>query len=77
MTDAEREYLIIYLIGYLLGRRPEARISPKNAVIRSPSCGHHAVLPGCQKKSWLRRVIKFCLAISKAVYTLCFNATSR
>lgn len=24
MTDAEREYLIIYLIGYLLGRRTEA-----------------------------------------------------
>ena len=24
MTDAEREYLISYLIGYLLGRRLEA-----------------------------------------------------
>ncbi len=34
-------------------------------------------LPGCQKKSWLRRASKVLSRISKATYTLCFNATSR
>lgn len=36
MTDAEREYLISYLIGYLLIDAWKPWISPKNAVIRSP-----------------------------------------
>lgn len=77
MTDAEREYLIIYLIGYLLGRRLEATDIIKNAVIRSPSCGHHAFYRGVRRRVGCGESVKFCLAISKAVYTLCFNATSR
>ena len=77
MTDAEREYLIIYLIGYLLGRRLEALDRQKNAVIRSPSCGHHAFYRGVRRRVGCGESVKFCLAISKAVYTLCFNATSR
>lgn len=76
MTDAEREYLISYLIGYLLGRRTEAWISPKNAVILSPSCGHHAFYRGVRRRVGCGESVKFCLAISKATYTLCFNATS-
>ena len=78
MTDAEREYLIIYLIGYLLGRRLESPgYRQKNAVIRSPSCGHHALYRGVRRRVGCGEPVKFCLAISKAAYTLCFNATSR
>ncbi len=49
-----------------------AKIMLESGVPLADSC----VLPGCQKKSWLRRVSKILLAISKATYTLCFNATS-
>ncbi len=78
MTDAEREYLISYLIGYLLDRRLEARngYRQKNAVIRSPSCRHHAFYRGVRRRVGCGESVKFCLAISKATYTLCFNATS-
>ena len=73
MTDAEREYLISYLIGYLLDRRLEAL---DIAVIRSPSCRHHAFYRGVRRRVGCGESVKFCLAISKATYTLCFNATS-
>ena len=76
MTDAEREYLISYLIGYLLGRPGSPGYRQKNAVIRSPSCGHHAFYRGVRRRVGCGESVKFCLAISKATYTLCFNATS-
>lgn len=77
MTDAEREYLIIYLIGYLLGRRLEALDIAKECCNPGPSCGHHAFYRGVRRRVGCGESVKFCLAISKAVYTLCFNATSR
>ncbi len=49
-----------------------AKIMLESGVPLQTSCA----LPGCQKKSWLRRASNFCLAISKVAYTLCFNATS-
>lgn len=58
MTDAEREYLIIYLIGYLLGRRTEATDIAKECCNPESLLRTSCVLPGCQKKSWLRRVSK-------------------
>lgn len=77
MTDAEREYLIIYLIGYLLGRRLKPWISPKECCNPESSCGHHAFYRGVRRRVGCGESVKFCLAISKATYTLCFNATSR
>lgn len=58
MTDAEREYLISYLIGYLLDRRTEATDIAKECCNPESILQTPCVLPGCQKKSWLRRVSK-------------------
>lgn len=58
MTDAEREYLIIYLIGYLLGRRLEALDIAKECCNPESLLQTSCALPGCQKKSWLRRASK-------------------
>lgn len=77
MTDAEREYLISYLIGYLLGRRTEATDIAKECCNPGPSCRHHAIYRAVRRRVGCGEPVKFCLAISKAVYTLCLNATSR
>ncbi len=58
MTDAEREYLISYLIGYLLIDARKPRILPKECCNPESILQTPCVLPGCQKKSWLRRVSK-------------------
>lgn len=76
MTDAEREYLISYLIGYLLGRRLEAPISPKECCNPSPLADIMRFTGVSEEELAAAESVKFCLAISKATYTLCFNATS-
>ncbi len=76
MTDAEREYLISYLIGYLLIDARKPRILPKECCNPSPSCRHPAFYRGVRRRVGCGESVKFCLAISKATYTLCFNATS-
>lgn len=43
----------------------------------SPSCRHHALYRGVRRRVGCGEPVKFCPAISKATYTLCFNATSR
>ncbi len=50
MTDAEREYLISYLIGYLLVDAWKPWISPKECCNPESLCGHHAFYRGVRRR---------------------------
>lgn len=65
MTDAEREYLISYLIGYLLDRRLEALDIAKECCNPESLLQTSCVYRGVRRRVGCGESVKFCLAISK------------